>query len=292
MSAVSSLARVQLVTDEERVARPRPGNATGGFRSQLQVLREPRVEDRSRARGEQAPKRRRDEDDDDVVVWEQPAQPLRPLPERAVVAGELEPASAPLARGSGQIALPVAPAPVAPQPPKPAPPLVPLTPLEQAVQDLISQLEDAHEDIDEPIASASTVDAISIAAPDTKAPPPVAMLKPHAASAPVRDVAQVAETQQAQSHVHLVIDDGADRVVVTVAVRGSDVNVALRGGDDATTAALARNAGSLDHALRARGLDLSEFTSQPDRESAKHAPRREPERCDDQGPTFSLEELA
>lgn len=75
------------------------------------------------------------------------------------------------------------------------------------------------------------------------------------------------------SHVHLVIDDGAERVVMTVAVRGSDVNVALRTPDDPLAAALARNTSTLDHALRARGMSLAEFTAQRDRDPE---PRRQP----------------
>src|SRR6185369_12589946 len=64
------------------------------------------------------------------------------------------------------------------------------------------------------------------------------------------------------SHVHLVIDDGPERVVATVAVRGNEVHVALRSSDDATAAALARNAASLDHAMRGRGLDLQDLTAE------------------------------
>jgi hypothetical protein len=130
-----------------------------------------------------------------------------------------------------------------------------------------------------------------IAAVDAKGAPPIMIPKQHAPIAPVRDVVLADAAPAPTSHVHLVIDDGGGRVVVTVAVRGNDVNVALRGGDDATTASLARNAGSLDHAMRARGLDLSEFTAEPDRRSAKQE-HQEPERRDPHAPEFSLEEHA
>ena len=88
-----------------------------------------------------------------------------------------------------------------------------------------------------------------------------------------------------------MIDDGAERVVITVAVRGSEVNVALRGQDDATTAALARNAGSLDHAMRARGLDLASLMTGRDPDSQQRPDRDQRERERNQQ-TFSLEELA
>jgi hypothetical protein len=59
---------------------------------------------------------------------------------------------------------------------------------------------------------------------------------------------------------------------MTVAVRGTEVNVALRTSDDATASALSRNAATLDHALRARGLELGELNArQHDRESRESA---------------------
>jgi hypothetical protein len=72
------------------------------------------------------------------------------------------------------------------------------------------------------------------------------------------------------SHVHLVIDDGPERVVATVALRGGEVHVALRATDDATAAALARNAASLDHAMHGRGLQLGELTAERDRSPRDH----------------------
>jgi hypothetical protein len=74
------------------------------------------------------------------------------------------------------------------------------------------------------------------------------------------------------SHIHLVLDDGPERVVATVAMRGNDVHVALRSSDDASAAAFARNAASLDHAMRARGLALGELTSDA---TERAAPQRD-----------------
>jgi hypothetical protein len=92
------------------------------------------------------------------------------------------------------------------------------------------------------------------------------------------------------SHVHLVLDDGPERIVATVAVRGSEVHVALRATDDATAAALARNAASLDHAMRGRGLALQDLTSEhepSDHPSQDAEPR---ERRQRNAPRFELEE--
>jgi hypothetical protein len=76
----------------------------------------------------------------------------------------------------------------------------------------------------------------------------------------------------ATSHVHLVLGDDEQRVVVTVAVRGADVRVVVRGADDHATAALARNAGLLDEALRHRGLQLAELSTTDDAGEQRHAP--------------------
>lgn len=127
----------------------------------------------------------------------------------------------------------------------------PPTPLEQAVIDLLDRREPA---------------------PELAAPRPEA--RDHAprivAASPVSEPRALPEQAAPTSHVNLVLDDGDRRVVVTVAVRGTDVNVALRGGDDATAAALARNAALLDHALHARGLSLAEFTAGREREPEHH----------------------
>jgi hypothetical protein len=161
---------------------------------------------------------------------------------------------------------------------------IPLTPLEQAVQDLIADASDRDDKTsnDLPTMSPLIPEVRLLSIEHADAPAPVA---------PLREQAQVAE-QTNPSHVHLVIDDGAERVVVTVAVRGNEVNVALRGQDDATTAALARNAGSLDHAMRARGLDLASLMTgkEPDKQQRPDREQRERDRNGKQ--TFSLEELA
>lgn len=161
---------------------------------------------------------------------------------------------------------------------------IPLTPLEQAVQELIAQVGDR----DDKIVS-NDVPAFSSLIPEVKL---LSVEYPDAPTAtPVREPRQAPELTN-PSHVHLVIDDGAERVVVTVAVRGSEVNVALRGQDDATTAALARNAGSLDHAMRARGLDLASLMTGRDPDSQQQRPDREQPRDRNGKQTFSLEELA
>lgn len=163
----------------------------------------------------------------------------------------------------------------------PAPASSALTPLEQAVQELIAGLD--REDTDEPLP------AMSPLLPEVRLLA-VEHADPVTPVAPLRDPQLLPENTN-PSHVHLVIDDGAERVVVTVAVRGSEVNVALRGQDDATNAALARNAGSLDHAMRARGLDLASLMTGRDPDS-KHRPDRDQRDRDRRKDTFSLEELA
>jgi len=163
-------------------------------------------------------------------------------------------------------------------PDEPAP-AVAMTPLEQAVHDMLAALpavrafepppEDEHAEApvdDEPAAAPATI----IAAPTPAAPAPrqAHVVEPP----PALRASEMPEMPVAQSHLHLVVGDDAERVVVTVAVRGTEVNVALRAGDDHTAAALARNAGSLDHAMRMRGLDLAGFTAERDPDQ----PHREP----------------
>ncbi|MEO8551866.1 MAG: flagellar hook-length control protein FliK [Kofleriaceae bacterium] len=166
-----------------------------------------------------------------------------------------------------------------------APAEPPLTPLEQAVHDLLSELADKP-----PTKSDGTQTfALQLAPAPTIAPideaPQVAQAAPVQAQTPAELVSQ--------NHAHLVFDDANGRVVMTVAVRGSDVNVSVRASDDATAAALARNAGSLDQAMRGRGLALAQFDSQRDlaREQNQDKPtyprEREPKR---QNKRFSLEE--
>lgn len=172
-----------------------------------------------------------------------------------------------------------------------------MTPLEQAVHDLISRVverDTAHVHGEKPIDDDAADPAlapfhllaqthVTSMAHDAAAPASPAA---HAA-APV----QLPEPPANPSHVHLVIDDGAERTVVTVAVRGNDVHVAMRSTDDATGNNLARNAASLDHAMRARGLALAELTSE--REPSDRRPPKDPEPRERREPTaepFKLEE--
>ena len=179
-----------------------------------------------------------------------------------------------------------------------------LTPLEQAVHDLIGQLGDQKHgktkpDDSDPLAELTDDPTASQTALGQLAAQPAS---PHAVPGTTRAseldptrpaaLAQPPEAPSNPSHVHLVLDDGPDRVVVTVAVRGNDIHVALRGNDDATTNALARNAASLDHAMRARGLQLSQLTAerephQPDDAQRQSAEPREPKQPDKR---FVLEE--
>jgi hypothetical protein len=176
-----------------------------------------------------------------------------------------------------------------------------LTPLEQAVHELIGRLAEhdpAHPRTAKPPAASPTAPATAelsslraVASPHataTAAPGrEIAASEPARAAAPV----QPPEPPANPSHVHLVLDDGPDRVVVTVAVRGSDIRVALRASDDATTAALARNAASLDHAMRARGLALGELTTE--HEPREHEQPRDPQPRERQEPDaepFELED--
>jgi hypothetical protein len=202
--------------------------------------------------------------------------------------------------GRTETAAPVA-AGTQPPPVAPAPrtDLAPPTPLELAVADLLEQLSpaagpapDAELDTDEP--------APAIAEPAPLGAPAAApaihaadRTERPAAPAPIRELAPPPDAPANPSHVHLVLDESptGERVVVTVAVRGSEVNVALRGGDDTTAAALARNAASLDHALRARGLDLNDFTAARDPRDDHRPARDDRERPEPSGEPFVLEEI-
>jgi hypothetical protein len=163
-----------------------------------------------------------------------------------------------------------------------APPPAPMTPLERAVHELLEQI-DEHEDV-------------PAAVPEAPAPPATLA----AAPAEIRDAPREQPAVPAaridapspitpQSHVHLVLDDGPERVVVTVAVRGSDVHVALRANDDLVSANLARNAAVLDHAMRARGLVLAELATDtpPERQRRDREPPPPPRRNTE---PFELEE--
>lgn len=147
----------------------------------------------------------------------------------------------------------------------------PTTPLEQAVIDMLEK----HEAMPE----------LAIAKSEVRDTPSPRI----AQAAPVVAPRELPTHAAPTSHINLVMDDGDRRVVVTVAVRGNDVNVHMRGGDD-VTAGLARNAGSLDEAMRARGLSLAAFTAHP--EPDQHDPReRQPyERRESVKEVFALEE--
>lgn len=164
------------------------------------------------------------------------------------------------------------------------------TPLELAVQELLAQLpaEPAAPAESEPPARDLTDDSeptdgetvvvdlppIHVAHDPAPAPTHAPTAKP-AATLAVRDPAPLPDNPN-PSHVHLVMGDGAERVVVTVAVRGNEVNVGLRASDGEVAAALARNAATLDHAMRARGLDLSSFSAERDRSHDHEDREREP----------------
>ncbi|NVB77781.1 MAG: hypothetical protein HOV81_05245 [Kofleriaceae bacterium] len=201
--------------------------------------------------------------------------------------------------------------PPAPQPITPMPEQLSLTtPIEQAVHQLLDQIQtfaqaandeaapielddiDDDDSLEISVTPDELPDAIAVA-PDApqKPEPHVAPPKGPTAAVAVREPAPLPENPN-PSHVHLVLDDGPERVVVTVAMRGNEVNVGIRGGDDQTAAAIARNAASLDHAMRARGLDLTSFTSERElgddrreREAYQPHEREETEQ-------FRLEEIA
>jgi hypothetical protein len=104
-------------------------------------------------------------------------------------------------------------------------------------------------------------------------------------------MAQLPEPPANPSHIHLVIDDGPERVVATVAVRGNEVHVALRATDDTTAAALARNAASLDHAMNRRGLALQDMSAEREPRDQRPSQDAEPrERRPRDGQRFELEE--
>jgi hypothetical protein len=178
-----------------------------------------------------------------------------------------------------------------------------MTPLEQAVHDLIGRITKTEVEDARSSKSGSDLGAelMQLSAPVAPVAPsaPAPQLSGTAAAHGARThepaaAPQLPDPPANPSHVHLVVDDGPERVVVTVAVRGNDVHVALRGNDDATTSAFARNAASLDHAMRARGLALGELTAERDpqhrpRQHDSHPPdpreRRKPD-----AETFTLED--
>ncbi len=170
--------------------------------------------------------------------------------------------------------------------PQLAPAQPPLTPLEQAVHDMLSDLAEKKQAAPD---AATAMQGVSMVPQQTSlAPIDVALEIQHAA--PI--MAQQPQELVSQNHAHLVFDDPNGRVVMTVAVRGNDVNVTMRASDDSTAAALARNAGSLDEAMRGRGLSLAQFDSQRDlaREQNRDKPAYEQRDKQSKQPAFTLEE--
>ena len=116
------------------------------------------------------------------------------------------------------------------------------------------------------------------------------------AAAPVVQAAPVSQpdAQQMQSahHAHIVLGDDGDRVVMTVAVRGSAVNVTLKTADDHTAAALARNAGcSTRRCATADSISSSSRPSTKRRASSRNASRASPEQRESRSnEPFELEE--
>jgi len=190
----------------------------------------------------------------------------------------------------------------APQTPDAIDTTLPITPLEQAVHDIIAALQpkpemerdiatDGKDSDDKDVASdAPTGTPAAVIVTTTPAPQAAVARTVVEQPLPIAEP-RVAEIPLATSHMHLVVGDGDDRIVLTVAVRGQDVNVSLRSSDDGTAAALARNAASLDHALSARGLDLASFSADrdPDHPTRRDQPERQPQR-DDSAEPFVLEE--
>ncbi|HEY4055847.1 MAG TPA: hypothetical protein VGM39_04535 [Kofleriaceae bacterium] len=123
-----------------------------------------------------------------------------------------------------------------------------------------------------------------------------AHMKPDVAQASKGPVATTAVREPAPlpeaptSHMHLVVGEGDQRMVVTVAVRGDQVSTTIRGGDEQMQAALARNAASLDHALHTKGMDLSSFTQERDSADQHRNHHEAPEREEAQE-QFRLEEI-
>lgn len=155
--------------------------------------------------------------------------------------------------------------------------------IEAAVQQVLDQIitrpdpetgEDAPSESPLETATDAACEGAIVVEPELPANAPITSKGPVATTA-VREPAPLPENEN-PNHVNLVLEDGPERIVVTVAVRGNEVNAMIRGGDEQTAAAIARNAASLDHALRAGGLDLASFTSERDLD--QHAPREREQR--------------
>lgn len=97
-------------------------------------------------------------------------------------------------------------------------------------------------------------------------------------------------------HARIVLGDAEHQVVMTVAIRGSSVSVALRTPDDHTSAALSRNASMLDEAMHRRGLSLDHFQAEPDLDQPRQPRDPEPDANSPQesadAEPFTLEETA
>ncbi len=169
--------------------------------------------------------------------------------------------------------------------PQLAPAEPPLTPLEQAVHDMLTEVAERKQTGPDPT---TAMQSVSLVPQQTINSLETALEVQHAAP-----IAQPPPQELvSQNHAHLVIDDPNGRVVMTVAIRGNDVNVTMRASDDSTAAALARNAGSLEEAMRGRGLSLAQFESQRDlaREQNSDKPAYPQREKQPKTPAFTLEE--
>lgn len=92
------------------------------------------------------------------------------------------------------------------------------------------------------------------------------------------DAAEVAGRELSKSHAHLVFDDGGERMVMTVALRGTRVQVMLRGGSSETRDTLLTNAGLLEDALRRQGLELLDVDGDSERDAGPRSSRQDSER--------------
>ncbi len=171
--------------------------------------------------------------------------------------------------------------------PQLAPAAPPLTPLEQAVHDMLSEVAERKQASGNGADPTTAMQSVSLVPQQTINSLETALEAQHAAP-----IAQPPQELVSQNHAHLVIDDPNGRVVMTVAIRGNDVNVTMRASDDATAAALARNAGSLEDAMRGRGLSLAQFESQRDlaREQNSDKPRYQQREKQPNTPAFTLED--
>ena len=163
------------------------------------------------------------------------------------------------------------------------------TPLEQAIHDLLDQLlpvrapkeeKPAPEIADEiPPPPPAVVPTKEAPREEPKTPAPVA----------ARPIEAPPEPQGPPSHLRLVVGDEADRVVIAVRVRGEAVSVSMHTTDDATAAALARNAPVLADAMRTRGVALAELaTSTAGDRERRPPPRRERREVEEEVPDFEL----